>query len=79
MRCDNKSTISLTENSEFHIHTKHINVRHHFIREEIARTTFKIEWVQSSESLAAIMTKSLPRPTFEHFKTKLQLQPPTQG
>jgi hypothetical protein len=33
--CDNKSTICLTKNPEFHARTKHIDIRHHFIKEKI--------------------------------------------
>ncbi len=33
--CDNKSSISLTKNPEFHSRSKHIDIRHHFIREKI--------------------------------------------
>lgn len=31
--CDNKSTISLTKNHVFYGHTKHVEIRHHFVRD----------------------------------------------
>ena len=33
--CDNKSTICLSMNPEFHSRTKHIDIRYHYIREVI--------------------------------------------
>ena len=32
---DNHTTIKLSKNSHFHTHTKHINIKHHFIQEAI--------------------------------------------
>ena len=33
--CDNQSAITISENTKFHNRTKHIDIRHHFIREAI--------------------------------------------
>ena len=33
IRCDNKSIIDLSKNLVLHSRTKHINIRHHFIKE----------------------------------------------
>jgi hypothetical protein len=30
--CDNKSTKCMAKNPEFHARTKHIDIRHHFIK-----------------------------------------------
>jgi len=30
---NNQKIISLIKNSEFHVHTKHINIHHHYIKE----------------------------------------------
>jgi hypothetical protein len=32
---DNQGLLSLAKNPEFHQQTKHINVKHHFIREHV--------------------------------------------
>ena len=33
--CDNKSTISMSKNPMFHGRTKHIELRYHFIRDQV--------------------------------------------
>ena len=44
MFCDNKSTICLTKNPEFHSRSKHIDIRYHFIKDKIKENKIKIEW-----------------------------------
>ncbi|KAI3508780.1 hypothetical protein L1887_23794 [Cichorium endivia] len=36
LHCDNQSAIHLAKNPVFHSRTKHIKMRYHFIREQIA-------------------------------------------
>lgn len=43
--------------------TKHISIRHHFIRELVEEGTMSIEYVPSKSQLADIMTKPLPGPS----------------
>ncbi len=45
--CDNKSTICLTKNPEFHAGTKHIDIRNHFIKDKINEKLIKVEYAQS--------------------------------
>ncbi len=33
--CDNQGAISLTKNPTQHVWTKHIDVQHHFVREQV--------------------------------------------
>ena len=35
IKCDNTSTINLSKNSIQHSRTKHIEIRHHFIRDHV--------------------------------------------
>ena len=35
IKCDNQGCIALAKNPKHHSHTKHIDMRHHFIREAI--------------------------------------------
>lgn len=57
--CDNKGAICLAENRGFSARTKHIDLRHHFIREAIEAKLVKVEFVASSDNLADLFTKSL--------------------
>jgi hypothetical protein len=66
MYCDNKSTICLSKNPEFHSRTKHIDIRYHFIKEKITEKIIKIEYIPTDQMLADILTKALPR--IKHYK-----------
>ena len=35
LNCDNQGAIALAKDNKFHAHTKHIDVRYHFIREVV--------------------------------------------
>ncbi len=47
LRADNKGAISLTENSEFHRKTKHIEVRWHWIREKVEAKGIAISYIST--------------------------------
>lgn len=56
---DSKSAIAIAENPTHHSRTKHIDIRHHFIREKVLDGTLQLEHVPSDEMLADIFTKPL--------------------
>jgi hypothetical protein len=64
--CDNQSTICLSLNPEMHARSKHIDIRHHFIREKIENQEFEVKYQASEEMVADILTKGLPR--IKHYK-----------
>jgi hypothetical protein len=61
---DNKSALKLTKNPEFHGRTKHINVRHHFIRECVDRGEIVPRWISGKENPADLFTKALAKTAF---------------
>ena len=69
--CDNTSEISISKNPVMHSKTKHIPIRYHFLREEVLEQKVKLEYVPSEEQVADILTKPLPRETFEYLRQKL--------
>jgi hypothetical protein len=58
---DNQGAISLASNSSQHPHSKHIDIRYHFIREHIEAGTFRMEWVPGTLNSADILMKPLDR------------------
>ena len=70
---DNASAIKLTKNPEFHGRTKHINIRHHFIRECVENGQIKPEWISGQNNTADILTKPLSRPIFSKLFDELGL------
>jgi len=68
---DNQGAIQLRKNPKFHERTKHISVRFHFIRDTCERNAIKTTYLSTSDMLADIMTKNLPRET--HWKHTYRL------
>nr|GEW50826.1 integrase, catalytic region, zinc finger, CCHC-type, peptidase aspartic, catalytic [Tanacetum cinerariifolium] len=59
--CDNHSAIALYYNNVQHSTSKHIDIRHHFIREHVERGVVELYFVTTDYQLADIFTKALPR------------------
>lgn len=62
---DNMSAQKLAVNPVHHSRTKHIDVRHHFIREVVKSGQVELEHVESGKMLADVLTKFLPKPRHE--------------
>ena len=71
IKCDNESAIKLASNPVFHARTKHIEVRHHFIREKVLNQEVKLEGVCTNDQVADIFTKALAKSKFELFRAAL--------
>lgn len=54
---DNQGTGWLYKNSVFHNHTKHVDIRHHFVRETIERGDIEVEYLPTEEMLINVLTK----------------------
>ena len=64
---DNQSSIKIASNPLFHNkRTKHIDIRHHFVRECVLQNKIKIEYVSTNDMPADILTKSLCKE--KHYK-----------
>ena len=71
LKVDNASTIKLIKNPEFHKRTKHIEVRHYFVREKYQEGIFNVEHISGVNQVADIMTKGLPKPRFQMLRKHL--------
>ncbi|GKA34400.1 retrovirus-related pol polyprotein from transposon TNT 1-94 [Tanacetum coccineum] len=58
--CDNKSTIALCCNNVQHSRSKHIDVKYHFIKEQVENRVVEVYFVIIEYQLADIFTKVLP-------------------
>lgn len=61
---DNVGAIHLASNPATTPNSKHIDIRHHFIRERVARGEFKVLHVRSDLQRADFLTKPLPKEAF---------------
>lgn len=61
----------MAKNPIFHSRTRHIAIKHHFIREAIEEGEVQLKFCRSDEQIADIFTKALPKEKFKHFKELL--------
>jgi hypothetical protein len=62
--CDNESAIRLVDNPIEHNHTKHIDIRYHFLRDHQQRGDIDIYHISTENQLADIFTKPLDEKRF---------------
>jgi hypothetical protein len=62
--CDNESAIKLANNPISHSRTKHIDIRHHFLRDHETKGDIEIHHVSIEKQLADIFTKPLDESRF---------------
>ncbi|GAU31624.1 hypothetical protein TSUD_63730 [Trifolium subterraneum] len=70
--CDNLSAINISKNPIQHSRTKHIDIRHHFIRDLAEDKIVTLEHVGTEEQLADIFTTALDVVQFEKLRGKLE-------
>ncbi|GJT61321.1 hypothetical protein Tco_1004854 [Tanacetum coccineum] len=72
--CDNKSAIALCCNNAQHSRSKHIHIRHHFIKEQVENEVVELYFARTEYQLADIFTKPLARERLEFLIKKLGMQ-----
>lgn len=65
IRCDNQSCIAIAKNGGYNPRTKHIDIRHHFIKDALGRGVVKLTYVGTEDQIADGLTKPLQRTKFE--------------
>jgi hypothetical protein len=71
--CDNESAVKIANNPVQHSRTKHIDIRHHFLRDHVAKNEISLEGVRSEDQLADIFTKPLDEATFCRLRNELNV------
>ena len=69
--CDNTSVINFSKNPVQHSRTKHIDIRHHFIREFVENKTLVFEYIETEKQIADIFTKALDSVRFDSLRKSL--------
>ena len=72
---DNQGAIAIAENPISGGRTKHIEVRYHFIRELVERKVLNIQYTESSNQHADILTNPLGREAFARHRSFLMNLP----
>ena len=74
LKGDNRGAIALTKNTKDHGKVKHIDIRHHYIRELLKAGTIATEHVSSSDNLTDLFTKPLARDHHHRFIEALNIK-----
>ncbi|GKB06469.1 retrovirus-related pol polyprotein from transposon TNT 1-94 [Tanacetum coccineum] len=67
MYCDSKAAIAISCNPVQHSCTKHIDVRYHFIKEQVEKGIVELFFVGTEYQLADLFTKALPEDRFKYL------------
>ena len=68
---DNNAALKLSRNPELHDRTKHIELKYHFLRDLTLSGRINTQRVDTKDNLADLLTKPLPRDTFEVLREGL--------
>ena len=71
--CDNTSAINLSKNPVQHSRTKHIEVRHHFLRDHVLKGDISLNFIFTKEQHADIFTKPLKNEDFMRIRRELAI------
>jgi hypothetical protein len=71
--CDNESAVKIANNLVQHSRTKHIDIRHHFLQDHVAKGDIVLCGVRIEEQLADIFTKLLDENTFSRLRSELNV------
>jgi hypothetical protein len=72
---DNVACMKMATNQVVSARNKHLEMKMHFVRGKVEAGDVRLEYISTKKQRADILTKNLPRPAFELFRSLL-LTPP---
>ncbi|GJV75892.1 putative ribonuclease H-like domain-containing protein [Tanacetum coccineum] len=70
---DNESTICIVKNPVFHSKTKHIEIRHHFIRDSNEKKLIQMIKIHTDQNVADLLTKAFDVGRFQYLITSIRM------
>ncbi|GJU37107.1 hypothetical protein Tco_1185461 [Tanacetum coccineum] len=74
MYCDSQVAISISCNPVQHSRTKHIDVKNHFIKEQVKKGIVELFFVRTEYQLADLFTKASPEDRFKYLVRRLGMR-----
>jgi hypothetical protein len=68
LKCDSSSAINFMQNDLLVGRAKHIDIRYHFIKDEIKKNLIEAKYCKTSDMVADILTKATTREVFEKMR-----------
>ena len=61
---DNQSAISMTRNPQFHVRSKHLSIKYHFVQNHVSEGSICLKYYPSEEMTADFLTKGFGKEQF---------------
>jgi hypothetical protein len=71
LMCDNTSVISVVKNLVFHKKIRHVERRHHFLRDHVEKGDIKMRYIDTEKQLTDIFTKPLDSSRFANLRGEI--------
>jgi len=68
---DNQGAIAIAKNPVNHARTKHIDIKFHYIREQVRLGSVKLKYIPTADQVADVLTKALGKAKFTRFRATL--------
>ena len=72
---DNQSSIAMARNPQFHGRAKHIDIKHHFVREQVTNGSIALQYCPTNDMLADILTKGLAQQQYSILRERAGIVP----
>jgi hypothetical protein len=69
--CDNQAAIWISNDDTHHQRTKHIDIKHHHVRDALNRKQLELLKIATEYNVADILTKALDQPRFQRLRDPL--------
>ena len=69
--CDNQSCMKMTKNPVFHDNMKQVEIWYFYIHDMVHEKDIKLQYENTNEQVADVLTNPLSLVKFEHFQDKL--------
>ncbi|GJZ77470.1 hypothetical protein Tco_0642142 [Tanacetum coccineum] len=70
---DNESTICIVKNTVYHSKTKHIAIRHHFIRNAYEKKLIRVLKIHTDDNVADLLTKEFDVSRFQFLVVTIRM------
>jgi hypothetical protein len=72
--CDNTATKTLSEDPLLHSRVKHVDIKYHFLREQVQSGALQLQYVNTKDNVADLFTKALNIKQFTYLRSFLGLR-----
>jgi hypothetical protein len=73
LMCDNISAISVAKNPVFHKKMRHVERRHHFLRDHVEKRDIEMRYIDIERQLTDIFTKPLDSSRFADLRGEIDV------